>query len=124
MQISNAISKKLNIQTPWGLVRPIFVPKGVGPASGILQKCVMDIFSDYGSWTIAIFDNLLILAHSYEDTHNKFKIMIQRCNERHVVLKFSKSWLGLDKVTFFGYLVRKRTFEMSEDRKQAILNII
>ena len=77
MQISNAISKKLNIQTPWGLVRPIFVPKGVGPASGILQKCVMDIFSDYGSWTIAILDNLLILAHSYEDAHNKFKIIIK-----------------------------------------------
>ena len=121
--ISEQTSNKLSIQTPWGLVRPIFVPEGVGPASGILQKCVMDIFSDFESWTIAIFDNLLILAHSYTDAYDKFKIIIQRCNERHVVLKFSKSWLGFDTVTFFGYLVRKGTFEMSEDRKQAISSI-
>ena len=101
--ISEKTSNKLSIQTPWGLVRPIFVPEGVVPASGILQKCVMDIFSDFESGTIAIFNNLLILAHSYTDAYDKFKIILQRCNERHVVLKFSKSWLGFDKVTFFGY---------------------
>ena len=121
--ISTATSNKLSIQTPWGLVRPIFVPEGVGPASGILQKCVMDIFSDYDSWTIAIFDNLLILAHSYSDAYKKLQIIIQKCHERHVVLKFSKSWLGFDTVTFFGYLVRKGTFEMSNDRKMAISTI-
>ena len=72
--ISEQTSNRLSIQTPWGLVRPIFVPEGVGPASGILQKCVMDISSDFESWTIAIFDNLLILAHSYTDAYDKFKI--------------------------------------------------
>ena len=121
--ISIATSNKLSIQTPWGLVRPIFVPEGVGPASGILQKCVMDIFSDFDSWTIAIFDNLLILANSYADAYNKLKIILQRCYDRHVVLKFSKSWLGFDTVTFFGYLVRSGTYEMSHDRKLAISNI-
>ena len=40
--ISEKTSNRLSIQTPWGLVRPIFVPEGIGPASGILQKCVMD----------------------------------------------------------------------------------
>ena len=121
--ISEKTSNRLSIQTPWGLVRPIFVPEGIGPASGILQKCVMDIFSDFDTWTIAIFDNLLILAHSYTDAYNKFKTIIQRCHERHVVLKFSKSWLGFDTVTFFGYLVRNGTFEMSDDRKLAISSI-
>jgi RNase H-like domain found in reverse transcriptase len=121
--ISQATSNRLSIQTPWGLVRPIFVPEGIGPASGILQKCVMDIFSDFDSWTIAIFDNLLILAHSYSDAYEKFRTIIQRCNVRHVVLKFSKSWMGFDTVTFFGYLVRKGTFEMSNERKMAISNI-
>jgi hypothetical protein len=51
------------------------------------------------------------------------KRQIQRCHERHVVLKFSKSWLGFDTVTFFGYLVRHGTFEMSDDRKLAISSI-
>ena len=121
--ISEKRSNRLSIQTPWGLVRPIFVPNGVGPASGILQKCAMDIISDFDSWTIAIFDNLLILAHSYTDAYDKFKKIIERCQERHVVLKFSKLWLGFDTVTFFSYLVRNGTFEMSNDRKMAISTI-
>ena len=83
----------------------------------------MDIFSDFDLWTIAIFDNLLILAHSYTDAYDKFRTITQRWNERHAVLKFSKSWLGFDTVTFFGYLVREGTFEMSNDRKMAISNI-
>ena len=27
----------LSVSTPWGLLRPKFLPEGVGPASGILQ---------------------------------------------------------------------------------------
>ena len=64
-------SSKLSIQTPWGLVKPKFVPEGIGPASGILQNLVMDLFSEYDEWTIAIFDNLLVLAHDYDDADRK-----------------------------------------------------
>jgi hypothetical protein len=111
---------RLSVQTPWGLFRPLFLPEGVGPASGILQKCVMDIFSDFDPWTIAIFDNLLILAHSYEDAYEKLQIILQRCSETNVILKFSKSWIGFSSATFFG---KKGTFELSEDRKASIMSI-
>jgi len=116
-------SNILSIQTPWGLVRPKFVPEGVGPASGLLQRCVMDIFSDFDEWTIAIFDNLLVLAHDFRDAYDKLCKIIRRCADRHVVLKFSKSWFGFDEVTFFGYLVKKGTYEMSTSRKAAIMAI-
>jgi RNase H-like domain found in reverse transcriptase len=121
--LSLETSMRLSVQTPWGLVRPLFLPEGVGPASGILQKCVMDIFSDFDSWTIAIFDNLLILAHSYTDAYEKLTIILKRCSERNVVLKFSKSWIGFSSATFFGYYVKKGTFELSEDRKASIVSI-
>ena len=38
-----------------------------GPACGLLQNVVADIFSDFDDFTIAIFDNLLILANDYTD---------------------------------------------------------
>ena len=98
-------SNNLSIQTPWGLVKPKFVPEGIGPASGILQNLVMDLFSEYDEWTIAIFDNLSVLAHDYDDAFKKLKIIFNRCSERNVILKFSKSWLAFPSVSFFGYLI-------------------
>ena len=38
-----------------------------------------------------------------------------------IVLKLKKSWFGVDKVTFFGYEVTHGKWELSEDRKQAIM---
>ena len=40
-------SKNLSVATPWGLKRPKFLPEGVAPASGILQRMVTSIFEDY-----------------------------------------------------------------------------
>ena len=64
-------SNKLSVITPFGLKKPKFLPEGVAPASGTLQKIVMSIFSDFEDWTIAIFDNLLALASGYQDGYEK-----------------------------------------------------
>jgi hypothetical protein len=112
-------SRRLSIQTPWGQVQPKFMPEGVGPASGILQKIVNDIFGEF-DWCIAIFDNLLVLAHDYEDAYRKTEIILDRCIERNVILKFSKSWLGMREVKFFGYVCRKGSYELGDDRKAAL----
>ena len=40
-------SGKLSVITPWGLVKPRFLPEGVAPASGTLQRMVMPLFSGF-----------------------------------------------------------------------------
>ena len=112
----------LAVQTPWGLVQPKNLPEGVSPASGMLQDVVRELFSDYEEWTIVIFDNILLLAESYQDAYNKFEIVAKRCVERHVVLKMGKSWFGFDKVTFFGYIISKGRYWLSDDRKKTIMD--
>jgi hypothetical protein len=112
-------SRRLSIQTPWGQVQPKFMPEGVGPASGVLQKIVSDIFGDL-DWCIAIFDNLLVLAHDLEDAYRKAEVIMDRCIERNVILKFSKTWLGVREVKFFGYICRKGSYELGEERKAAL----
>jgi hypothetical protein len=37
-------SNMLSVMTPWGLKRPKFMPEGIAPASGILQRTVMSLF--------------------------------------------------------------------------------
>jgi hypothetical protein len=37
----------LSIITPWGTLRPKFMPEGVSPAIGYLQLVMEDIFKDF-----------------------------------------------------------------------------
>ena len=120
MVLSVETSRRLAVQTPWGLVQPRFLPEGVSPASGYLQSYVMEMFKDFSEWSIVIFDNLLLLAHTEEDACNKLERFLQRCAERNVILKMQKTWLGFASVKFFGYKVSFGKYEMDEDRKKAI----
>lgn len=122
-KLGDRTSNILSIQTPWGLVRPLFMPEGVGPASGILQSLAASIYRDFDEWTIAIFDNLLILANSPAELFDKFKIIIQRSDEYNVVFKLAKTFIGFREVTFFGYVISGGKYAMSAKRKQAIMDI-
>ncbi len=121
--LSEEFSKLLSVKTPWGLFRPKFLPEGVGPASGLLQNIVRDIFSDFLEWTIVIFDNFLVLANDYRDAYEKLKKILCRCREKGIVLKLKKSWIGVTKVTFFGYEVTYGRWKLSDSRKEAIAAI-
>ena len=86
----------------------------------MLQHLVRDIFADFADWTIVIFDNYLVLADSYQDAYYKLQKIIQRCQERRIVLKLKKSWFGVETVTFFGYEVTHGRWQLSDSRKAAI----
>ena len=116
-------AEKLSIQTPWGQFQPKFMPEGIGPGSGVLQETVRTLFSDFASWAILIFDNILILAKSYQDGYEKLETFLDRCIKHNVALKFSKSWLGFREVNFFGYLCKHKSYELTEDRKKALDDI-
>jgi hypothetical protein len=113
-------SARLSLQTPWGQVAPRFMPEGISPGSFELQKAVDTIFGDFSEWTIAIFDNLLVLAHDYDDAHRKLELIIDRCITYNLYLKFAKTWLGFSKVHFFGYDCEYGRYGLSEERKSAI----
>lgn len=118
--LSEDFSNLLSVQMPWGLFRPKFLPEGVGPASGLLQQLVRDIFSDFDEWIIVIFDNFLILADDYRDAFDKFKKVIERCEQFGIVLKLKKSWIGATTVNFFGFEVTHGRWKLGDTRKSSI----
>ena len=113
----------LSIQTPWGQVEPTFMPEGIGPATGILQRIVSDHFSDFEAFSVCIFDNILVGGHTYEELYNNMVKVIDRCIECNIILKMSKTWLGRDYADFFGYIVQHGTISITPKRKQAIMDI-
>ncbi len=116
-------SKMLSIITPEGTYKPLFLLEGTTPATGILHQTIVDIFRDFEEWTIVLFDNILILADTYEDAYAKFEKFLDRCIERNIFLKFEKSFLGVHEVKFFGYICRHKTYHLSEERTKAIIDI-
>jgi hypothetical protein len=116
-------SQRLAIQTVWGTFRPGFVPEGTSPASFCLQKIVQGIFEDFSDWMIVIFDNLLILGNTYEEIYDKTTKVIDRCYERNVKLKMSKCWLGVKKVSFFGYEIENNCYGLGQQRRDNINKI-
>ena len=122
-RLSPLTRSRLSVATPWGQFEPIFMPEGVPPASGILQKHMESIFRGFEDWTVVIFDNLLVLADDYEDAYQKCEKILDRCKQRNLVLKFCKTWLGNNSVEFFGYRCSYDRFELTEKRKQSILDI-
>ena len=65
-RIGDETSAKLSIQTPWGQVRPKFMPEGVAPASIYLQDKMREIFHDMPT-VIYMWDNILVLGHDQEN---------------------------------------------------------
>ena len=112
--------QRLAIVTPWGLFQPIFLPEGVGPASGILQQRMVEIFKDFDEWIIVIFDNILVLAHTLEECWERTKLVIRRCYERNVKLKMSKTFIGVTKVLFFGYEISEGAYRLTDERRAAV----
>ena len=116
IKLHKETSERLSIQTPWGQYEPVYMPEGIAPATGLLQETVHQMFSDFAEWSIVIFDNMLLLAHDYEDAYKKLDIFLNRCRERNVILKMAKSKLGFKEVKFFGYTCRHNNFEVSKDK--------
>ena len=46
--------------------------------------------------------------------------ILDRCIERNVFLKFSKTWLGFNQAKFFGYIVKHGSYELGQERKDAL----
>jgi hypothetical protein len=100
------------------------MPEGIGPgSSGVHLETVKKIYGDFCDWCILLFDNALLLATDYQDAYAKLEMFFDRSIQFNVKLKCSKTWLGFTEVKFFGYICRHKSYGLTEDRKQAILEI-
>ena len=123
LPIDEETSFKLSIQTPWGQVRPLFLPEGIPIGNAHLRQVMSKIFEDL-KWVIVIFDNILILANGNAELYERIDLFLDYCIRFNVTLKMAKTWLlGFPSVIFFGYLCRKGSYELTEERKQSLQHI-
>ena len=120
LRLSFNTSNKLSIITPWGLFRPLFMPEGISSATVLLQMAVAKIFEPFKEWMVVIFDNFLVMANSYDELFDRFKLVIARANEFQLVLKMAKTKVGYRRVDFFGYVIENGTLKLDPKRAEEL----
>jgi hypothetical protein len=121
--LAEQTSNNLSVLTPWGNMRPVFMPEGISPASGILNSIMSEIFKSETDHTIVIFDNFLVTSQSYRDCFEKLVKFVTICAQRNVILGMSKTKIGFDNATFFGYLIKDNTYSMTDARKKSVTSL-
>jgi hypothetical protein len=121
--LSKATSLLLSIVTPWGTVRPKFMPEGISPASGLLHNYMVEILSEWLDCAIIIFDNFLVVCNDFKDAYHKLVGFITTCSIRKVILGMAKSKLGYIDATFFGYFIKDHTYSLTTERKMAVSSL-
>jgi hypothetical protein len=82
------------------------------------------IFHGIDDHMLIIFDNMVIGANSLAELKSRFAAFVERCIEKNVYLKLSKSWFAVTSVNFFGYVVDKSGFKFDETRLQGIQDYV
>jgi hypothetical protein len=113
----------LSIVTPWGTVRPVFMPEGISPAFGLLHNTMTEILSKWLDSAIIIFDNFLVVCDDFQDAYIKLVGFIATRSERNVIIGMAKSKLGYKEATFFGYLIKDSTYQLTPERKIAVTSL-
>jgi hypothetical protein len=121
--LEEVTSNNLSILTPWGNIRPLFMPEGISSASGILNSIMTEIFEPESKHTIVIFDNFPVITQSFRDCYEKLVRFLMICAECNVILGMAKSKIGYPEATFFGYLVKENTYSMTESRKKSVTSL-
>jgi len=124
LPLSEQTSLKLSIISQDGVLRPLFLPEGCKPASGILHRTISDIFEDMRDYVVVIFDNLLIGAEDEVQLAIRTKAFLERCREHNIQLKMAKTKIGFDKVKFFGYEIDSEGYQIDASRHEALDGII
>ena len=118
--LSKESSELLSVQTPGGLFRPLYMPEGCSPSQGVLMTFMKEAFIEYENWMIVLYDNILVLANTFDEAYEKLVLVLQKALEFNIILKMEKTWLGYRTVKFFGYEITHGSYELGKERKDAI----
>ena len=101
LPLDETTKKKSIFQTHEGLHRMERLYFGPTASSGIFHNEVRKCFAGLKG-VVTLHDNILIYGKDYEDHYGNLKQALERCAEKGIILKLSKSNFCLTRVKWFG----------------------
>jgi len=113
-----------SIVTPWGLYAMRMLGFGISTAPGIYHNRISSIVGDYLlNGCVVYIDDLIIYGKSVSEFLSRLDAILFLLVQHNVRLKPSKCAFGFTEVLFLGHLFSSSGYELSDDRKNAIMGV-
>ena len=100
------------------------MPFGLCNAPGTFQRCMMGIFSDMIEIILEIFmDDFSIFGDSFENCLENLRKVLERCQEKNLVLNWEKCHFMVTQGIVLGHIVSKDGIEVDKAKVELISNL-
>ena len=100
------------------------MPFGLCNAPEAFQWCMMGIFSDMIEHILEIFiDDFSVFGDSYEGCLENLRRVLERCQEKNLVLNWEKCHFMVTQGIFLGHIVPREGIEVDKAKVELISNL-
>ena len=116
--------EKTTFTCPFGTFAFRKMPFGLCNAPGTFQRCMMGIFSDMIEVILEIFmDDFSVFGDSYEGCLDNLRKVLERCQEKNLVLNWEKCHFMVTRGIVLGHIVSKNGIEVDKAKVELISNL-
>ena len=124
IEIALEDQEKTTFTCPFGTFVFRKIPFGLCHASGTFQRCMMGIFSDMMELILEIFmDDFSVFRVSYEGCLENLRKVLERCQEKNLVLNWEKCHFMVTQRIVLGHIVSKKGIEVDKAKVELISNL-
>ena len=123
IEIALEDQEKTTFTCPFGTFAFRKMPFGLCNAPGTFQRCMMGIFSDMIEIILEIFmDDFSVFGDSYEGCLENLCKVLERCQEKNLVLNWEKCHFMVTQGIVLGHIVSKNGIEVDKAKVKLISN--
>ena len=109
---------------PFGIFSFRKMPFGLCNALGTFQRCMMGIFNDMIELILEILmDDFSVFGDSYEGCLENLRKVLERCQEKNLVLNWEKCHFMVTQGIVLGHIVSKKGIEVDKAKVELISNL-
>ena len=124
IEIALEDQEKTTYTCPFGTFSFRKMPFGLCNAPRTFQRCMMRIFSDMIELTLEIFmDDFSIFGDSYEGCLENLWKVLERCQEKNLVLNWEKCHFMVTQGIVLGHIISKKGIEVDKAKVELISNL-
>ena len=124
IEIALEDQEKTTFTCPFGTFAFRKMPFGLCNAPGTFQRCMMGIFSDIIELILEIFmDDFSVFGDSYEGCLENLRKVLERCQEKNLVLNWEKCHFMVTQGIVLGHIVSKKGIEVDKAKVELISNL-
>ena len=124
IEIALQDQEKTTFTCPFGTFTFRKMPFGLCNALGTFQWCMMGIFGDMIKLILEIFmDDFSVFGDSYEGCLENLRKVLERCQEKNLVLKWEKCHFMVTQGIVLGHILSKKGIEVDKSKVEMISNL-